>query len=129
MSQRECAGFNWPVLSVPAENPLGVAPKTANWAWSARLVSDTPSCAPLSRALSLRARNCSGVPPASRAAGVAQLASDGNEVEPLSEVRCAHPRSAQIRRPDGVARSFQVSRNSVEPVEASRARNLLSKHD
>lgn len=38
-------------------------------------------------------------------------------------------RSAQISRPDGVARSFQVSRYKVEPTEAVLARNLLSKDD
>jgi hypothetical protein len=53
----------------------------------------------------------------------------GHEPEPLSEVRGADPRSAEIKRPDGVARSFQVRENSVEPPETIRARNLLSKHD
>jgi hypothetical protein len=57
------------------------------------------------------------------------LTGDGHEEETLSEVRRADPRSAQIRSPDGVTRSFQVSVNSVEPLEAVRARNLLSKDD
>jgi hypothetical protein len=39
----------------------------------------------------------------SRAAGV------GHEVEPLADVRGASARSAQIRRPEGVTLSFQVS--------------------
>ena len=47
----------------------------------------------------------------------------------LSKVRGADPRSAQIARPEGVTRSFQVSRNKVEPREAVRARNLLAKDD
>jgi hypothetical protein len=51
------------------------------------------------------------------------------EVQPLSDVRRPDARSAEIRCPDGVARSFQVSVNSVEPAEASRARNLFAKHD
>jgi hypothetical protein len=59
----------------------------------------------------------------SRAAAV------GHEEESLSGVRCAHARSRQIGRPDGVAPCFQVSRNSVEPSEASRACNLLAKDD
>lgn len=42
-------------------------------------------------------------------------------------MRRACPRSAKIRRPDGVSLRFQVSRNSVEPSEAIPARNLLSK--
>jgi hypothetical protein len=36
-------------------------------------------------------------------------------------------RSAQIRRPNGVTRSFQVSVNKVEPCEARLARNLFAK--
>jgi hypothetical protein len=44
-------------------------------------------------------------------------------------VRRADARSAQIRRPDGVTASFQVSENNVEPPEAISARNLLSKDD
>jgi len=54
---------------------------------------------------------------------------DGHEVEALPDVRSADARSAQIRRPDGVARSFQVSLNKVEPLEAVRACNLLAKND
>ena len=53
----------------------------------------------------------------------------GHEVEPLPDVRGAHPRSAQISRPDGVAFPLQVSRNKVEPLHSVRARNLLSKDD
>ena len=26
MSQRECAGFNWPPLSIPAEEPVSISP-------------------------------------------------------------------------------------------------------
>ena len=54
---------------------------------------------------------------------------DGHEVEALADVRSTDARRAQIRRPEGVTRSFQVSRNKVEPPEAIRARNLLSKDD
>jgi hypothetical protein len=42
-------------------------------------------------------------------------------------VRSTEARSAQIERPEGVARSFQVSRYMVEPSEGVLARNLLSK--
>jgi hypothetical protein len=44
-------------------------------------------------------------------------------------VRRTDARSAQIESRDGVARSFQVSAYSVEPLEAVAARNLLSKDD
>ena len=57
------------------------------------------------------------------------LTRDGHEVETLPEVRSADPRSAGICRPDGVARSFQVRANKVEPPETVRTRNLLSKDD
>lgn len=42
-------------------------------------------------------------------------------------MRAAEARSAQIARPEGVARCFHVSRYKIEPIE--RARNLLSKDD
>jgi len=61
------------------------------------------------------------------ARGVFQPFSD--EPEPLSDVRRADARSAQICRPNGVARCFHVSAYSVEPPEAVLARNLLSKDD
>ncbi len=57
------------------------------------------------------------------------LVGDGHEVESLSDVRRTDARSAQIARPDGVARSFQVSENKIEPLEAVRTRNLLPKDD
>jgi hypothetical protein len=47
----------------------------------------------------------------------------------LSDVRGADARSAQIRRPDGVTRSFQVKLYSVEPLKAVLACNLLAKDD
>jgi len=59
--------------------------------------------------------------------GVGQPLSD--EPEPLSDMRRADARSAQICRPDGVARGFHVSTYKVEPTEAVLARNLLSKDD
>jgi len=57
--------------------------------------------------------------------GVGQLFSD--KPETLTDVRGADARSAQICRPNGVARCFQVSVYSVEPAEAVLACNLLSK--
>lgn len=53
----------------------------------------------------------------------------GAETESLPDVRCATARRAGINRPDGVARRFQVSLYKVEPTEAVRACNLLSKKD
>jgi hypothetical protein len=45
----------------------------------------------------------------------------------VAEVRGADPRSRQNRHPDGVACSFQVRTNSVEPRVSKRRRNLLAK--
>jgi len=47
----------------------------------------------------------------------------------LSDVRRADARSADICRCAGVARSFQVSLYSVEPLQAVLACNLLTKND
>jgi len=44
-------------------------------------------------------------------------------------MRRTDARSAQIDRPAGVARSFQVSLYEVEPSKAVLARNLLAKDD
>jgi hypothetical protein len=44
-------------------------------------------------------------------------------------MRRAEARSAGICRPDGVARSFQVSAYKVEPAKSVFARNLLAKHN
>ncbi len=60
---------------------------------------------------------------------VGQPTKRGDEPEPLADVRGTDARSAQICRPDGVARTFQVSVNSVEPREAVRTRNLLANDD
>ena len=49
----------------------------------------------------------------------------GNEVKPFPR-RVAERRSAEIDRPEGVVRSFQVSSYLVQPQEAVLARNLLS---
>jgi hypothetical protein len=46
----------------------------------------------------------------------------------LTDVRRTDARSAQIDRPAGVTRSFQVSLYKVEPSEAVAACNLLAKY-
>jgi len=57
------------------------------------------------------------------------VSGNADEVEALTDVRRTDARSAQISSPEGVARAFHVSAYSVEPREAVRARNLLSKDD
>ena len=47
----------------------------------------------------------------------------------MPDVERADARSAEINRPDGVTRSFQVSVNTVDPAETICARNLFTKDD
>ena len=64
MSQRECAGFNWPRFPVDAGEPLGAGPEPAKNTWSSIRLRPSPALA--------------GFPaecPASVDLGVAQLAS------------------------------------------------------
>ena len=51
----------------------------------------------------------------------------GHPVRSVSEMRRADARSRENGRPAGVACSFQVSENKVEPRPSSRAFNLLAK--
>ena len=69
----------------------------------------------------LRQPPSSVVPLWSRVVGV------GHEVNSLADMRAAEARSAEIARPEGVTRSFQVSRYKIEPVE--RACNLFANED
>jgi hypothetical protein len=57
------------------------------------------------------------------------LCAVGHPIKPLSDMRCAEARSADIECPDGVTRSFQVCRYKVEPTEAVFACNLLAKDE
>jgi hypothetical protein len=52
---------------------------------------------------------------------------DRSPPQPLSDVRGADARSAQIGGPDSIAQGFQVSAYSGEPRPARAACNLLSK--
>jgi hypothetical protein len=56
-----------------------------------------------------------------------ELRGDGHPVQPLTDVRRTDARSAEISRPCGVARTFQIIKNKVEPLEAIRRRNLFAK--
>jgi hypothetical protein len=50
-----------------------------------------------------------------------------HEVKPLPDVRRPETASRGNNRPDGVATTFQVSRNKVEPSKSVTTRNLLPK--
>lgn len=101
MSQRECAGFNWPPLSIPAEEPVSICPQAVNRAgWSGTSVNAC-SLSGLPRECSRRPAKNSGDPDAliqSRAAGVAQPVSiaksfkfDPCRVSPIARVACPPP--------------------------------------
>jgi hypothetical protein len=53
----------------------------------------------------------------------------GHEPQPLPDVRCPDARSRQTDRPAGVALSFQVILNKIEPSVSNRCFNLLAKDD
>ena len=61
--------------------------------------------------------------------GVHEFAPFRHEPEPLPDVRRPDAVCAQYRRPAGVAFSFQVCENSVEPTMSNSGRNLLTKQD
>jgi hypothetical protein len=84
----------------------------------------SPIFTPRACAFRFRCWNASGVPFAGCATGVGQPVSD--PPEPLADVRRTDARSAEIDRPCGVARSFQISEYKVEPLKAVLACNLLA---
>jgi hypothetical protein len=55
MSQRECAGFNWPPLSIPAEEPICICPMAVSRAgpvqFGSRVMPDPATSAPHSAAV------------------------------------------------------------------------------
>ncbi len=191
MSQRECAGFNWPPLPISALEPVSSSPEAVSRAgpmffviddrvWPRVPLARDPSppllsesarrgvgqlasgarCASIVGAVfpvlaTERATYASPDPPGSVAVGVPHPASTatsfsgrllrphfsfvapfqslaaggGHEVEPLPDVRSTDARSRDTCRPEGVADSFQVSLNKVEPAVANRCFNLLTKDD
>jgi hypothetical protein len=108
MSQRLNAGFNWARFSVGTSDKDCVFP----------IISNTGSDCFLFGFQRKADR--------SESWAIGQVGV-GHPKQSLSDVRRADARSAQIGRPCGVSRFFQVSANKVEPTEAVLARNLFSK--
>jgi hypothetical protein len=52
MSQRECAGFNWPPLSIPAEQPVSISPEAVSRAGPQIAAACDKSCGEPFRAIS-----------------------------------------------------------------------------
>ena len=149
MSQRECAGFNWPPLSIPALEPVSVTPEAVSRAgphsatccvkgipeshglggnpprFASVVVGDTQPANQATRPSSAFNGTFGHSPPSfqSRVAGV------GHEVDPLPDVRSTDARSRDTDSPEGVVDSFHVSLNKVEPTVPNRCFNLLTKDD
>ena len=152
MSQRECAGFNWPPLSIPAEEPVSICPEAvsrAGWSgWGLQGSIASRHCPlicpcaagevlptrgvgqPASRTISFsgRALCVSSLPGLfaplwSRACGV------GHPVEPVSNVRSTDARRRERDCPEGVIHGFHVSLYKVDPRPCVSACNLLSNDD
>jgi hypothetical protein len=124
-----CLG-NWSNRSEPS--PLGLMSAPLSFQSLVVVVTQPAKFASLTRQAQPCFVPCFSFCPSERpvvscACGVVQPLS--NKPEPLSDMRGADARSAQICRPNGVARCFHVSAYSVEPAEAVLARNLLSKDD
>ncbi|MNN78808.1 hypothetical protein D3C81_1953970 [compost metagenome] len=77
MSQRECAGFNWPPLAIPAEEPISVSPEAVNRAAIAVLI-----CWPLAMRFSTTGNVASALLP-SVASGVGQPARGAVSLSPI----------------------------------------------
>ena len=164
MSQRECAGFIGPPVSIPAAQPVSRVPEAVSRAGSAFRKGVGPlGCLPVmsgsgcgrfapvpasaagarpktagcfqlhsqttrpNRALT--GTSAQGLLPSlwSRAVGVGQLLTCGDEPQPLPDVRRTDARSRDTDRCEGVTRSFQVRVNKVEPAVPNRRFNLLTK--
>jgi hypothetical protein len=75
-----------------------------------------------------------GVPPCAYGAlrlplSDAETVVHGDPIQPVPLVWRVDGESRDIDRPAGVAFSFQISADSVEPIVASRSRNLFSHED
>jgi hypothetical protein len=109
MSQRECAGFNWPPLCIPAQEPVSISPKAVNRAGSVLM---NPMCAceakpmftlrPLGCFPAIVVSGCGRFPPIpSDAAGVFQparfacLGNWSNLAEPSARGLMSAPESFQ----------------------------------
>lgn len=154
MSQRECAGFNWPPLSIAASEPVSSSPDAVSRAGPASVANP-------GRHDSFPRRSSLFAPSAVReplfpsdARGVGQPASAtvflelslfpaalfpfcagvpaigvGQPVIAISDMRRTDPRSRERDTPEGVTHAFHVSVYKVDPRLRSLACNLLSKDD
>jgi hypothetical protein len=139
MSQRECAGFNWPGFSVSAGELIGAAPKACRGtvatlhsrsiteaispvSFQSRVIGVAQPTRPPINSSPLRLPPLLVCPPSI-------VFNVGHEPQSLSDVRGADARSRHTDRPAGVVFTFQVSLNKVEPAVVNCCFNLLSKDD
>ncbi|AOT41168.1 hypothetical protein AN928_32985 [Pseudomonas aeruginosa] len=62
MSQRECAGFNWPPLAIPAEEPVSICPQAVNRAGAAIAAKSCRRCCTFEPSLRVIDKADSGLP-------------------------------------------------------------------
>jgi hypothetical protein len=142
MSQRECAGFNWPGFSVSAGDPIGAAPKACRGTVATlHSRSITEAISPVSfqsRIIGVAHKADASVAcvfspplrvPSNSRIPFPSLVVVSHEPQSLSDVRGADARSRHTDRPAGVVFAFQVSLNKVEPAVVNCCFNLLSKDD
>ncbi len=106
MSQRECAGFNWPPLSIPAQEPVSISPEAVNRAGPGSSVKAC-SLKGLPRVCSDRDARNSGVPLALRQSLALDVA------QPVKHATAARSgpwlRIASISPPSNVRTPFSAS--------------------
>lgn len=157
MSQRECAGFNWPPLSILASEPVSISPEAVSRVGPTRaticpsglpvshgLASFTPRLASVTvvvgQPASANACSLNGFPrvssirPARNSGDPLALrqslaAGVSHPVKSVSNVRRTDARRRERDRPEGVTQGFHVSVYKVDPRVCVFARNLLSKDD
>jgi hypothetical protein len=151
MSQRECAGFNWPPLSISAQEPVSISPEAVSRAGCKCIVMLVRVCPRVPRAIapsppdespSCRSGDGHAASSATSFTGLLFLSAwlrlapfqslvvvVGHEPNPLSHVRRADTASRQTGMPDCVVDSFQVRLNKVEPPVPNRCFNLFAKDD
>ncbi len=132
MSQRECAGFNWPPLGIPAQEPVSISPETVSRAGCGTSLNASLTVAERS----IVTFDPSGMRPVIETPGrkpfppdpsLAAVVGHGAPVEPVSDVRSTDARSRERDRPDPVSQTFQVILYKVDPRVCVATCNLLSK--
>jgi len=159
MSQRECAGFNWPPLSISAAEPVSICPEAVNRAgpgscvsvslgsdglncpcpsvwWSRAFGVGHPQTNFVSAGRPIVTFDPSGIIPVGETPILGPLppfpslaAGLSHPVQSVADMRRTDARRRKRDTPEGVTQGFHVSVYKVDPSIDSLACNLLSKDD